>query len=212
MREGQGVAALRGGHRARAAQRGVVLVIALVTSVALAAAALALVRASTVAASVGSNVHARRQAALAASAAIERAVVDLLRDARIDPRADDLAHNYFATLQPGEDARGVPRALQSVADYPPDAGVIDVEGGYRVRHVIERSCVAAGDAARETCALSPPSIEAAQGMPGSGEPPRQPSFRVSVRVDGPSGAALHAVALLSASHPNPRVSMRILDE
>ena len=191
MREGQGVAAHPGGHRARAAQRGVVLVIALVTSVALAAAALALVRASTVAASVGSNVHARRQAALAASAAIERAVVDLLRDARIDPRADDPAHNYFATLQPGEDARGVRRV---------------------VRHVIERSCVAAGDAARETCALSPPSIEAAQGMPGSGEPPRQPSFRVSVRVDGPSGAALHAVALLSASHPNPRVSMRILDE
>ncbi|HET7135375.1 MAG TPA: hypothetical protein VFJ25_05605, partial [Casimicrobiaceae bacterium] len=62
------------------AQRGVVLVIALVTSIALAGAALALVRASSTTATVGGNVHARRAAALAASAAVERAVVDLLRD------------------------------------------------------------------------------------------------------------------------------------
>ena len=194
------------------AQRGVVLVIALVTSIALAGAALALVRASSTAAAVGGNVHARRAAALAASAAVERAVVDLLRDRRIDPRADDLAHNYFASRQTGDDARGVPRVLQSPTDYPVEAAVIDVDGGYRVRHVIERWCVLPGDATRDNCALSPPGVEAAQGIPTPGEPPRVPSYRVSVRVDGPSGGALHAQAILSESHANPRVSMRVLDE
>ena len=197
---------------ARRAQRGVVLVIALVTSIALAGAALALVRASSTASIVGGNVHARRAAALAASAAVERAVVDLLRDHRIDPRADDLAHNYFASRQPGDDARGVPRVLQSPADYPHEAGVIDGDGGYRVRHVIERWCISPGDATRDNCALSPPGVDAAQGTPPPGEPPRVPSYRVSVRVDGPSGGALHAQAILSESHSNPRLSMRILDE
>jgi hypothetical protein len=194
------------------AQRGVVLIIALVTSIALAGAALALVRASSAAATVGGNVHARRAAALAASAAVERAVVDLLRDHRIDPRADDLPHNYFASRQSGENARGIPRVLQAIADYPAEAGVIDVDGGYRVRHVIERWCVLPGDATRDNCALSPPGIDAAEGMRPPGKPPRAPSYRLSVRVDGASGGALHAQAILSASHANPRVSLRVLDE
>lgn len=193
-------------------QRGVVLVIALLTSIALAGAALALVRASSTTATVGGNVHARRAAALAASAGVERAVVDLLRDHRIDPRVDDLAHNYFASRQPGDDARGVPRALQATSDYPAEAGTIDVDGGYRVRHVIERWCALPGDATRDNCVLSPPSVDATQGMPPPGEPPRVPSYRVSVRVDGPSGGALHAQAILSVSHANPRVSLRVLDE
>jgi hypothetical protein len=194
------------------AERGVVLVIALVTSVALAGAALALVRASVTAASVGSNVHARRTAAFAASAAIERAVVDLVRDHRIVPRSNDPGHNYFASTQPGEDVRGVPRALQAIADYPGEAGILDVDAGYRVRYVIERSCALPGDATRENCSLSPPSVEAAQGAPPPGEPPRLPSYRVSMRVDGPAGGALHAQAILSEAHANPRVSFRILDE
>ena len=194
------------------AQRGVVLVIALVTSIALAGAALALVRASSTTATVGGNVHARRAAALAASAAVERAVVDLLRDHRIDPRGDDLAHNYLASRQAGDDARGVPRALQATSDYPAEAPTIDFDGGPRVRHVIERWCALPGEATRDNCALSPASIETTQGMPPPGEPPRVASYRVSVRVDGPSGGALYAQAILSASHANPRVSLRVLDE
>jgi hypothetical protein len=192
--------------------RGVVLVVALVTSVALAVAALALVRAAATAASVGGNVPTRRPAAFAAFAALERSVVDLVLDHRIDPLADDLRRNYFASRQPGEDTRGVPRALQSSADYPAGAIVIDADFGYRVRYVIERACAAPGDATPENCALSPPSVEAAQGAPPPGEPPRVPSYRLSVRVDGPSGGALHAQAILSEARANPRVSIRVLDE
>lgn len=187
------------------------LIVALVTSLALACAAMALIRASSAALAAGGNVHARRQAALAAPAAIEHAVVALVRDRVIDPRNDDLAHNYYASRQAGDDSRGVPRALQSGRDYPESAPIIDV-AGYRVRHVIERLCLLAGDATSTNCALSPPSVDAARGSPPPGEPPREPSYRVSVRVDGPAAGVVYAQAILSPGHSNPRRSWRLLDE
>lgn len=196
----------------RARGRGVVLLVALLTSLALASAAMALLRASSTVQSVGSAVHARRLAALAATAAVERAVVALLRDRLVDLRQDDIAHNYFASQRAGEDARGIPAMLQSIAAYPANAPIIEVGGGLRVRHVVERMCLAAGDAARENCTLSPPSLAAAQGAPPPGEPPRQPSYRVSTRVDGPAGGATFVQAILSPAHANPRLSWRIVDE
>jgi type IV pilus assembly protein PilX len=195
-----------------ARMRGVVLLVALLTSLALASAAMALLRASATVQSVASAVHARRQATFAASAAVEQAIVVLFRDRLVDLRQDDVPRNYFASQQAAEDARGVPRALQSIAAYPADAPILEVPGGLHVRHVVERMCAAAGDAAPGNCTLSPPSLAAARGTPPPGEPPRQPSYRVSARVDGPAGSATFVQAILSPAHVNPRLSWRILDE
>jgi Tfp pilus assembly protein PilX len=193
-------------------ERGVVLLVALVTSIALAYASMALLRAASTSSAVVANVHARRAAMLAASAALEADVAALFRDHVVDPRADDPAHNYYASLQAGADLRGVPAALQSLANYPAEAAIIDVADACHVRHVIERLCVAAGDATSANCTLSPPSVAAAQGAPPAGEPPRQPSFRISVRVDAAAGATTFVQAIVSAAHPNPRLSWRVLDE
>jgi Tfp pilus assembly protein PilX len=193
-------------------ERGVVLLVALVTSIALAYASMALIRAASISSTVVANVHARSVAMLAASAALETDVAALFRDRVIDTRADDPAHNYYATEQPGADVRGVPAALQSLANYPADAALIEVADAFHVRHVVERLCLAAGDATPDNCTLSPPSVAAAQGAPPAGEPPREPSFRISVRVDAAAGAATFVQAIVSAAHANPRLSWRVLDE
>ena len=106
----------------------------------------------------------------------------------------------------------LPGALQSLADYPEAAQVIDAGNGYRVRHLIERSCVAPGVASVGTCTLSPPSVDAALGMPPPGELPRMPYYRVTIRVDGVKGATTFVQATLCAANANPRCAWRVLDE
>ena len=193
-------------------ERGVVLLVASVVTLALATVGMGMLRAVTTGAAAGANVASQQSATLAASMALERAVATLFAAGAVDSTADDVARNDFAARTGGDDARGVPRALQTLADYPEAAAVIDAGNGYRVRHVIERSCVATGIASIATCTLSPPSIEAALGTPPAGEPPRMPYYRVPVRVDGASGAATFVQATLCAAKANPRCSWRVLDE
>jgi hypothetical protein len=171
-----------------------------------------LLRAASTSSIVVTNVHARRGAMLAASAAIEADVAALFRDRVVDTSVDDAAHNYYASQQAGADARGVPPALQTLASYPAEAATINVADAFRVRHVVERLCLFAGDATVANCTLTPPSVAAAQGMPPAGEPPRQPSYRISVRVDGPAGGATFVQAIVSPAHANPRLSWRVLEE
>ena len=196
----------------RMREQGAVLLVAAVVTLALATVGMGMLRAVTTGAAAGVNLASRQSATLAASMALERAVATLFEAGAVDPAADDVARNYFAARAGGDDARGVPRALQALADYPVDAQVIDAGNGYRVRHLIERSCMAPGIASIATCTLSPPSVDAALGMPSPGEPPRMPYYRVTVRVDGTSGAATFVQATLCAAHANPRCSWRVLDE
>jgi type IV pilus assembly protein PilX len=193
-------------------QRGIVLLVAMLVAVALALAGMGLVRAVATDASIGANVAARQRATLAASTAVEQAIVTLFGAGGVDVLRDDATRNYFAARQPGEDARGVPAMLQSVASYPRAYAVLDAGDGYVVRHVIERSCVAAGDVSVANCTLSPPSVEAAAGAPPSGEPPRTPYYRVTMRVDGPAAAATFVQAMLSPAQPGYRLAWRSLDE
>ncbi|HJU21607.1 MAG TPA: hypothetical protein VJ891_03790 [Casimicrobiaceae bacterium] len=193
-------------------QRGIVLLIALVAVIALAFAGMSLVRAVAAGIAIDDNINLRRQAAFAASAALEHDVVALLEDRSIDTMNDDAAHNYVASRQPGEDRRGVPRALLVAAAYPAGASILDVGDGLVVRHVIERLCVLPGAPVIDRCALSPPSVEAASGAPPPGEPAREPAYRITMRVEGPAGAATFVQAIVSAAHANPRVSWQVLDE
>ncbi|MBU6485666.1 MAG: hypothetical protein KGR23_12830, partial [Betaproteobacteria bacterium] len=127
--------------------RGMVLFVALITTIAMAFAAVSLIRGSFITAAIGGNLVARQNIALAAFAAIERDVDALYRSVTIaSTDADDLANNYYASRAPGEDARGVPRALQQIVDYPAAAGVLEAEGALTIRHVVERLCIAPGPA------------------------------------------------------------------
>lgn len=203
-------------HTARGAcarrERGLVLLIAIVATIALAYAGIALVRAVATDVAVGTNLAARQQATFAASVAVERAVDALFGAGAIDPALDDRAHHYFASRQGGEDRRGVPVVVQTLADYPPEFDVIDAGDGFLVRHVIERLCLLPGDAAIANCTLSPPSVAAAIGPAPPGEPPRTPFYRVTIRADGPSSTATFVQVMLAANRPEHRLSWRTLDE
>lgn len=199
-------------RHARRHQRGIMLLIAMVATVALGFAGVALVRAVSTNVAIGGNLDARRHATFAASAALEHDVVALFDSGVIDTTRDDAAHNYIASRQSGENTRGVPAILQTVADYPVAFATVDAGEGYSARHVIERLCAAPGDALPATCALSPPSVEAASGVPPPSEPPRRPAYRVTIRVDGPAGGATFVQAMLSGAFTNPRLSWRVVDE
>jgi hypothetical protein len=203
----------RGRASNRDAQRGVVLFVAMIAIIALALAAIALDRAVATDATVSANVDARTHATLLASDAIERAVAALFETGVIADRlVDDVQHNYFASRQAGEDSRGVPRALQTVARYPADSAVIDAGEHHELRYLIERLCLRPGAASADNCTLPPPSIGSARGTPGAIEPPRTPAYRVTVRVDGPSGVAAFVQAMLGETPMHRRLSWRALDE
>jgi type IV pilus assembly protein PilX len=194
-------------------QRGVVLFVAMIAIVALALAGVALDRAVTTDATIGANIAARTHVTLLAADAIERAVAALFETGAIADRSvDDIAHNYYASTQAGEDGRGVPRVLQAIGAYPADAAVIDAGDRHQLRYVIERLCRNAGAAAVDNCTLAPPTLTTTSGAPGASEPPRTPGYRVTVRVDGPAGAAIFVQAMLGEAPTHRRLSWRVLDE
>ena len=199
--------------RPRRAQAGVVLFVAMIAILALALAALSLDRAVATDATIAANVDARTSATLLASDAIERSVAALFETGAIADRlVDDVPRNYFASRQAGEDMRGVPRTLQAIANYPTGATIVDAGDRHQLRYVIERLCLRSGAAATDNCTLTPPSAAAARGTPPPGEPPRTPTYRVTVRVDGPSGTAAFVQAMLGESPTHHRLSWRALDE
>lgn len=194
-------------------QRGIILFAALIATVALAYGGVALLRTVMTSVAIGANVSARQQAILAAALAVEQDTA-ALSDTGVPAGtiADDPARNYFAARQSGEDSRGVPSALQTVADYPPGASLIDAGDGFMVRHLIERLCLLPGAATVSNCTLSPPSVAAASGTPSPTDPPRTPYYRVTVRVDGPRGAATFVQAMLGEEPGHRRVSWRVLED
>ena len=193
-------------------ERGIILLAAMVAAIALAFSGIALVRAVANAVAIDGNLTARRHAMVAASVGVEQAVATLFGPGAVDATVDDLGRSYFAARRAGEDPRGVPIALQTIAAYPAESPVIDAGEGYEARLAIERMCAAPGAASAGNCSLSPPSVEAASGAPPPGEPPRVPYFRISVRVDGPAAAATFVQATVCAANANPRFAWRMLDE
>ena len=115
-------------------QRGVVMFIALIVMVALSLAAIALVRSVDTTNAIVGNLSFRMASILPGNLGVEKAAAALFQDADIasavripDHNADCAAENYFASRQPGEDARGIPLKLQKKAELPvrgPDAPTI----------------------------------------------------------------------------------------
>ncbi|MEJ7670062.1 MAG: hypothetical protein WKH97_15315 [Casimicrobiaceae bacterium] len=192
-------------QRAPRRQRGVVLFISLIVMVAMSLAAIALIRSVDTSTGVVGNLAFRQAAILPANLGVEAAAAALFDDARGAPapinRINNMpAENYFATVQPGEDARGIPVELQRKTNFTQTRVLAD-QAGNEIRYVIERMCVpaAAGEVARVgICEMLTPKrtsgTTANEGL--APELPRLPMYRVTVRVDGPKNTTSFLQAML----------------
>ena len=190
-----------------ARERGIVVFVALIAMVLLSLAAVALMRSVHTNTMVVGNLAFRQAATSLSSAAVEKAVYDLFPPTRTiaDPTNHDLARNYYAFRQAGEDANGVPAVLQGANPppaYPGGAQVVtDAATGNTVRYVIERMCIAASlgkPAAPNECEMIPPKQPyAKEAQQKKGIPlPKIPYYRMTVRVDGPGNSVSFAQAML----------------
>jgi type IV pilus assembly protein PilX len=194
-----------------ARQHGVVLFVALIVMVALSLAAIALIRSVDTTTTVIGNLAFRQASILPANMAVEEAAAALFSDANISPtiRIPDLTsnhpeENYFASVQPCANVvlceRGIPEQLQKRTAFTQTKTLVDASLSgpqTEVRYVIERMCVAAGQATNANCDLLPP-----QGPFGTtvGDSslslPSVPYYRVTIRVDGPQNTASFVQAML----------------
>jgi len=191
-------------RRAKVAQRGVVLFIALIVMVALSLAGIALVRSVDTATAVVGNLAFSQASILPANMAVEEAVAALFEKNLIpDVNKDLAAQNYFATRQDGEDSRGVPNALLTKAKASALAKKLDGQNGNEIRYVIERLC-AKGVPVNpnradlvQYCDMLPPKPSGTTSMETDKiELPRIPLYRLTVRVDGPQNTVSFMQAML----------------
>ena len=191
---------------------GVVVIVVLTALLIMAISASALLRSVEAAVAVTGNLGFMHAALAGADDAVENAVAALFEQHRIaDPTAEDAANGYFPSRQAGENARGVPLALQALANYPPDAPALEAGNGNVVRFVIERMCLAAGPVTADNCSLVP-IVEPPLAIPGEPytEPPRVPVFRQTIRVDGPAHATQFVQAWLADLPDRRRLAWRAL--
>jgi type IV pilus assembly protein PilX len=193
------------------------LLVALLVMALMGLAGIALVRAVDTATAVTGNLGFRAGAVAPSTAAIEDAWAALSEGGAIaDPERDQPARGYYASRQPGEDARGVPLLLQGPV---PGSGVrtLTTGGGNTVRYVIERLCTAPGPATSASCNLAvpylpPPSEATPAGAAPPSPPPQYTVYRISARVEGPQQTVAHVQMMLRGSAPPRRLSWRVLDE
>ena len=193
-------------------QAGVVVIVVLLAILIMAISASALLRSVDAAVAVTGNLGFMQAALASADGAVEQAVAALFEQRRIaDQAVEDSANGYFPFRQLSEDLRGVPFALQALANYPPDAPVLDAGNGNSVRFVIERMCLAAGPATADNCSLAP-TVEPPLAIPGEPyvEPPLVPVFRQTIRIDGPANATQFVQAWLADIPNHRRVAWRAL--
>lgn len=195
-------------------QRGVVLIVALIGMVVLSLAAVALLRSVDSGTSIAGNLAFKQASIGPINYAIEEAGYNLF-DAPPAFRIPDVfnhwpALKYYANLQPGESASGVPSIIYGYSPVYPFAGYTDPTTGYQVRWVIERMCYGGaaapgpyfGDpltnAGLVACDLLDPKVSKGQTTMKLGplNVPPQPLYRVSIRVDGPSNTVTYAQAML----------------
>jgi hypothetical protein len=189
-----------------------VLVIALIAMVVMAFSGAALMRSVEATTTVTGNLGFHQVAAMMPGAAVAAAIAALFeRNLIVDPTGDDPSHGYYASRQANEDARGVPYALQKIANFPPGAPIANPSDGIYVRYVIERMCGQAGPPSGDYCVLAP--VSTALPSSASGGPsvtPRVPLYRQTMRVDAPLGTMLVAQAFLGDVAGGRRISWRII--
>jgi hypothetical protein len=181
-------------------QRGIVMFVALIAMLLLSLAGIALVRSVDTSLGVAGNLGFRHASIAPVNRAIEESIQDVFKSVPpVITTADDLAHNYFSTLQPGESRTGVPALLQG--DYATMSSAYsgtvskapwqDPLSGTELRYIVERMCNAAAVTEAEIighCDILPPKVPSAgtdnKCVVGQClKLPPIPVFRITVRAD-----------------------------
>lgn len=194
----------RCGDGCLARTRGFALAVALIALTAMSFAAALLARAVDTSSAVTASLALRTITLAATDGAIERAIAALADGGTIaDHDRDAPALGYYASRQPGEDARGIPRALQQPArDAGANARVEAADNDTTLAYVIERLCLDTGPPTDAHCAL--------YRTPGGGPP--QVVYRLTVRADGAQEATAFVQASVRGTAPPRRVSWRSIAE
>ncbi len=191
------------------------LFIALIVMVAMSLAAIALIRSVDTTNLLVGNLAFRQSSILPANLAVEQAAAALFADAAItgvptiDPTTDLPAENYYSTWQANDDARGIPKPLQTKGDWGSFGlakQLVDSGTGVNIRYVIERMCVAGASGLQPSpqfCDMLPPkqnpgtTVHDCSVDPG-GCPKLNPIpfYRVTIRVDGPQNSTSFLQAML----------------
>lgn len=185
-----------------ARQRGVVLFVALIAMVVLSLAGVALIRATDAGTSVAGNLAFRQSSMALINVAVEKAADDLFYHQNIaDTKNPNVNYNYYATIQGGENAHGVPAVLQSPGAYPGTfQQVVDSNTGNTAKWVIERMCTVTGDPLVNIgqCDVLLPKVSPGKTTMKGGGPPTnpQPIFRQTIRIEGPANTVTYAQTML----------------
>lgn len=183
---------LRGTRR----QRGVIMVIALVTLAVLLIGAAATMRSMNVSLLNTGNIGFKRDMANQSERAIRAATTSLLSGG-LSTAASRLASNptlnYSATML-ASDVTGIPLAMLNMTDPDAFGGIGSAgraiklpEDGIELHYMIDRLCVTPGAFTTANCSVLGRSDNAGYSIPGPKIQP-QATFRITVRVRGPHNA------------------------
>nr|WP_297528829.1 hypothetical protein [uncultured Roseateles sp.] len=177
-------------------QRGVIMVIALVTLAVLLIGAAATMRSMNVSLLNTGNIGFKRDMANQSERAI-RAATDSMTSGGLASVASRLtsnpALNYSATMLPS-DVTGIPLAMLNMNDPDAFGGLGNAglaiklpDDGIELHYLIDRMCVSPGAFSTANCAVLGRSDNAGYNIPGPKIQP-QATFRITVRVRGPHNA------------------------
>jgi len=186
----------------RSAQRGAVLLFAMIALVVLLIGTLALMRSMNTSLFTAGNYGFKRDLTNQGERAMAT-VLDMVQTGALGNdgarQADATASNYSASVLP-TNAQGVPLALLTDTDFATvgvasnDIALADM--GVTVRYVIDRLCASDGPATQDGCTLAGNLLPAGSSASellraedgssgGAGAVAPQVVYRVSIRVDGP---------------------------
>ncbi|KQY81667.1 MULTISPECIES: hypothetical protein [Roseateles] len=193
------------GTPGRQAQRGIVLVFALITLVILLIGAVAISRSISASQFITGNLGFKRDLAHQGERALQAAMAAVRNGplADVAARNDDLkSANYKATLLP-TNAQGIPKALLSDEEFSKvgsaDRDIQIDDMSVKVRYVVDRLAAATGGCGPTHCAMANETVfgggssewinsqgnSGATKEPNPGAAPQQPVYRITVRVSGP---------------------------
>ena len=185
----------------RHAQRGVVLMIALIVLVAMTLTGIAMMRSIDSGVLIAGNLAARQGAVSAGDFAVEQALAWLTTPPAPDLTVSQPAQGYFANWQNNFDPAGV--GAGTAFDWGNNAVPAGTDAAKNnVRYVIHRMCQAAGPASSASCAMTGSGALVASTF-GDINYVRQPMlgaanvyYRITARVDGPRHTVTYIQALV----------------
>jgi hypothetical protein len=194
-------------------QQGIVLLITLLALVAMTLASVGMMRSVDTSVMAVGNMAFRQ----AADACVISAVEDTLNKmwdwvAHLNENdnylnVDGAGNCYYASIQPGEDAQGIPARLQTASGTGVCSSA-DLCAGYTTRTMIERMCSQEGEFSEKSCYSASWGDKGGRGWGPTGSNELLAELvtaeiqgqialhRVSVRVDGPKGTVSFAQAIV----------------